>query len=149
MGETVCNVIVTDDDGKSTDHEFDIVAAHTDGGNGYIGFIPANINQALECEDKEFWKAAMLDELVNHKEVFGAFGPAIPCPPGIKATPTRFLFSKKMVSADERKQDVKSLAYKQIPHSGDYERFRARLLYVNNPYTRSISMGRIICTCGR
>jgi len=71
---------------------------------------PGNINQALECEDKEFWKAAMLDELVNHEEVFGAFGPAVPRPPGIKATPTRFLFSKKMVSVDERKQDVKSLA---------------------------------------
>ena len=79
--ETVCNVVVIDDDGKSTDREYDVVAAHTDGGNGYIGFIPANINQALECEDKEFWKAAMLDELVNHEEVFGAFGPAIPCPP--------------------------------------------------------------------
>ena len=54
---------------------------------------------------------------------------------GVKATPTRLLFSKKIVSLEERKQDFKSLAYKPIQNSSDYERFRARLLYVNNPYT--------------
>ena len=75
-----CRCILNDDE-ESIDQGFDVVAAHTDGGSGYVyvGIIPANINQALamECEDKEFWKAAMLDELVNHKEIFGAFGPAV------------------------------------------------------------------------
>ena len=93
------------------------------------------MSQAMSSEDLEFWKAAILDELANHEEVFQSFGPPIPKEPGIKATPTRFLFSKKLVSLDERKQDLKSLAYKQLKNSPSYERFRARLLYINNPYT--------------
>ena len=53
----------------------------------------------------------------------------------MKVTPTRFLFSQKLVSLEERNQDLKSKAYKQIQGSNDYERFRARLLYVNNKHT--------------
>ena len=53
----------------------------------------------------------------------------------VDVTPTRFLFSKKIVSLAQRQQDGKSKAYKEIPGSSDYERFRARLLYVNNKYT--------------
>ena len=53
----------------------------------------------------------------------------------MKVTPTRFLFSKKIVSLEERSQDSKSSAYVPIPGSADYERFRARLLYVNNKFT--------------
>ena len=53
----------------------------------------------------------------------------------MKATTTWFLFSKKIVSAGKRKQDVKSLAYEHMPHSSDYEQFRARLFSVNNSYT--------------
>ena len=93
------------------------------------------MTQAMSSEDSEYWKAAILDELANHEEVFQSFGPPIPKEPGIKATPTRFLFSKKLVSLDERKQDSKSLAYKQLQNLPNYERFRARLLYINNPYT--------------
>ena len=77
----------------------------------------------------------MLDEMVNHEEGFGSFGPPIQHTQGMKATPTRFLFSKKIVSLQERKQDSKSLAYKSIPNSMDYKRFQVRLLYVNNQYT--------------
>ena len=92
--------------------------------------IPKTITQAMASEDSEFWKAAILDELSNHEEVFQSFDAPLPKEPGIKATPTRFLFSKKLVSLDERKQDPKSLAYKQLQNSPNYERFRARLLYV-------------------
>ena len=53
----------------------------------------------------------------------------------MKVTPTRFLFSQKLVSLEERNQDMRSRAYKQVPASTDYERFRARLLYVNNAHT--------------
>ena len=47
------------------------------------------------------------------------------------------MFSKKIVSleASERNQDSKSSAYVPIPGSADYERIRARLLYVNNKFT--------------
>ena len=135
----VCNVTVETTDNGSEDFSTNIqhaIAAHTQGGDGSDAFsIPKTVTQALAHEDAEFWKAAMLDEMVNHEEVFGTFGPPIPRTKGIKATPTRFLFSKKIVSLQERKQDSKSLAYKSIPNSIDYERFRARLLYVNNPYT--------------
>ena len=51
----------------------------------------------------------------------------------MNVTPTRFLFLQKLVSLQERQHDAKSSAYKKISGSEDYERFRARLLYVNNP----------------
>ena len=70
-------------------------------------------------------KAAILDAIVNHEQVFKAFGPPVPREAHMKVTPTRFLFSQKLVSLDERKQDAKSAAYKSVPGSGDYERFRA------------------------
>ena len=58
----------------------------------------------------------------------------------MKVTPTRFLFSKKIVSLEERNQDSKSSAYIPIPGSADYEHFRARLLYVNNKFTSEQSL---------
>ena len=69
----------------------------------------------MTCEDLEFWKAVVLDELTNHEEVFQSFGLPIPRETGVKATPTRFLFSKKLVSLEERKKDFKKLAYKILP----------------------------------
>ena len=86
----------------------------------------------MEHEDSEFWKAAILDEINNHEEIFNVFGPPIPRQPGMNVTPTRFLFSQKLVGLEERTQDAK---YKQLQGSHNYERFRARLLYVNNKYT--------------
>ena len=67
--------------------------------------------------------------------IFHVFGPPIPKQPGMNVTPTRFLFSQKLVGLEERTQDAKSIAYKQLQGSHNYERFRARLLYVNNKYT--------------
>ena len=90
----------------------------------------------MEHEDSEYWKAAILDEITNHEDGFHVFGPPIPRQAGMKVTPTRFLFSQKLVSLEERNQDAKSRAYKQIQGSNDYERYRARLLYVNNKHTR-------------
>ena len=58
------------------------------------------------------------------------FGPPIPRQAGMKVTPTRFLFSQKLVSLEERNQDANSRAY---------ERYRARLLYVNNKHTSAQS----------
>ena len=98
--------------------------ARTAGGNGNAPFdIPRTMKQALEHQYSEYWKAAILDEIVNHEQVFKAFGPPVPREVHMKVTPTRFLFSQKMVSLDERKQDAKSAAYKSFPGSGDYERF--------------------------
>ena len=66
---------------------FHVVAAHIEGGDGSEAFLnPKTVMQAMECEDSEYWKAAMLDELTNHEEVFQSFGPPIPRSPGIKAT---------------------------------------------------------------
>ena len=138
--ETVCAVTVTDNVEHDDNHDFEVVAAHTAGGHGNAPFdIPRTMKQALEHQDSEYWKAAILDEIVNHEQVFKAFGPPVPREAHMKVTPTRFLFSQKMVSLDERKQDAKSAAYKSFPGSGDYERFRARLLYVNNPFTSAQS----------
>ena len=52
-------------------------------------------------EDAKFWKAAMLDKMVNYEEVFGSFGPPIPRTHEMKVTPTRFLLLKKIVSLQE------------------------------------------------
>ena len=53
----------------------------------------------------------------------------------MSVTPTRFLFSKKIVSLAQQQQDAKFKAYKEILGSSDYERSRAQLLYVNNKNT--------------
>ena len=116
----------------------DIVAAHTAEGKGDISFgVPSTLEQALSNEDFEYWRAAILDEIldeiVNYEEIFQAFGPPVHREQHMNVTPTRFLFSQKLVSVEERKQDTKSNVYKSVPGSRDYERFRARLLYVNNP----------------
>ena len=81
----------------------------------------------METADLEYWKSAILDEITNHEDIFHLFGPPIPRQSGMKVTPTRFLFSQKLVSLEERTQDSKSKAYKQIQGPRDYERFRARL----------------------
>ena len=114
----------------------DIIAAHANGGDGaHILEIPRTIKQALDSEDAEYWAQAILDEVANLEDVFMAFGPPVPRTSNMSVTPTRFLFSKKIVSLEQRKQDSKSNAYKSIPGSSDYERYRARLLYVNNKFT--------------
>ena len=35
-------------------------------------------SQAMEHDDSEYWKAAILDEIHNHEEIFQFFGPPIP-----------------------------------------------------------------------
>ena len=71
------------------------IAAHTVGGDGSDAFsIPKRVTQALMHEDAEFWKAAMFDERVNHKEVFGLFGPPIQCTQGKRVTPLDSYFRK-------------------------------------------------------
>jgi len=97
--QTVCSVTVVDptDPREESDSGFDIdspsnsfgrvVAAHTAGGDGSEALgIPKMITQMISSEDSEFWKAAILDELSNHEEVFQFLGPPIPKEPGIKAT---------------------------------------------------------------
>ena len=69
------------DDNLSVDKGFEMVAAHT-----------------LEHEDSKYWKAAILDEIINHEEVFQAFGPPVPREPHMSVTPTRFFFLQKLVS---------------------------------------------------
>ena len=83
------------------------------GGDLLFG-IPKTIAQAMEHKDSEYWKAAILDEITNHEEIFHVFGPPIPKQAGMKVTPTRFLFSQKLVGLEERTQDARSKAYKQI-----------------------------------
>ena len=51
------------------------------------------MSQAMAHKDSEFWKAAILDEITNHEEIFEAFGPPIPKQPGMSVTPARVLFS--------------------------------------------------------
>ena len=101
--ERVCVVTVDNTDGGGG-AEQDIVAAHTASGIGNILFsVQTTISQAMAHDDSEFWRAVILDEITNHEEIFEAFGPPIPKQPGMKVTPTRFLFSLKLVSLDERK----------------------------------------------
>ena len=77
--ERVCAVTVTDTTGDDEHHGFEIVVAHTAGGHVNAPFgIPTTMKQALEHEDSEYWKAAILDEVVNHEQIFKAFGPPIP-----------------------------------------------------------------------
>ena len=115
---------------------YEVIAVHTDGGNGTGTMdIPKTLKQALSSDEAEFWSEAVLDEVSNLEDVFSAFGPPVPHSSEMSVTPTRFFFPKKIVSLAQRQQDGKSKAYKEIPGSSDYERFRARLLYVNNKYT--------------
>ena len=93
-----------------------------------------------DYHDTEYWKSAIMDEIMNHEEVLHVFGPPIPRTNSMKVTPTCFLFSKKIISLEEQNQDSKSSAYIPIPKSADYECFRAQLLYVNNKFTREQSL---------
>jgi len=98
-GQQSNDVFGSDNDSRSTIEGEHIVAAHTAGGDGSEALgVPKTMSQAMSSEDSEFWKAAILDELANHEEVFQSFGPPIPKEPGIKATPTRFLFSKSWLA---------------------------------------------------
>ena len=83
-----CIVMVDNTDGEA---EYDMVAAHTTGGNQNILLnVPTTLSQAMAHEDSEFWNVAILDEITNYEEIFQAFGPAIPKQPGMRVTPTRF-----------------------------------------------------------
>ena len=101
-------VVMVDETGDSPEFVSDVAAAHSLGGGvGDILFgVPKTIPQAMEHDDSEYWKAAILDEINNHEEIFHVFGPPIPKQPGMKVTPTRFLFSQKLVSLEERTQDA-------------------------------------------
>ena len=145
--DTVCVVTVVVEDSQpeaqsqeracsAVESYINVIAAHANGGSGeHILKIPRTIKQALGSEDAEYWAQAILDEVANLEDVFMAFGPPVPRTSNMSVTPTRFLFSKKLVSLKQRKQDSKSNAYKSIPDSSDYERYQARLLYVNNKFT--------------
>ena len=72
------------------------IAAHTNGGDGSDVFsIPKTVTQALVHDNAEFWKAAMLDKIVNDKEIFKVFGPPMPRTENMKVTPTSFYFRKR------------------------------------------------------
>ena len=148
----VCNVTVESTDNGEEDFSTDPhvqhkIAAYTDGGDGSDAFcIPKTVTKALTHEDAGFWKAAMLDKMVI-EEVFGSFGHPIPRTQGMKATPTTILFSKKIVSLQERKQDSKCLAYKSIPNSMDYERFR--VVICQPVHKQAILMGGVIRASSR
>ena len=114
---------------------YDVIAAHAGGEGTHVFELPKTIKQALEHEDAEYWGEAILDEVTNLEDVFMAFGPPVQRTSAMNVTPTRFLFSKKVVSLEQQKQDSKSSAYKSIPGSSNYERYGARLLYVNNKLT--------------
>ena len=58
--------------------------------------------------------------MANLEDVFMVFGPPVPRTSDMSVTPTHFLFSKKIVSLEQRKQDAKSSAYKSSPGSSDY-----------------------------
>ena len=65
--------------------------------------VPSNLEHVLSNEDFEYWRAAfsILDEIVNHEEIFQAFGPPVRREQHMNVAPTRFLFSQKLVSLDE------------------------------------------------
>ena len=97
--EIVCGTTVIDTTGDEEHDDYEIVAAHKAGGHDNTPFgIPNTMRQALEHEDSGYWKAAILDEIVNHEQIFKAFGPLITREQHMKVTPTRFLFSQKLVS---------------------------------------------------
>ena len=93
--ERVC-VVTVDETGDSPESASEVVAAHTSGGNGNILFgVPSTMSQAMEHKDAEYWKAAILDEITNHEEIFHVFEPPkTQRQQGMKVTPTRFLFLK-------------------------------------------------------
>ena len=64
-------------------------------------------------------------------------GPPIDLPKGATSTKTKFLFSVKAINLSQSKADIDSKAHKQVlgGDGGEYERYRARLLYLNNRFT--------------
>ena len=102
-----------DESGDGPEFVNDVVAAHSSGGGGDIVFgVLSTVPQAMEHEDSEFWKAAIPNEITiaSHEEIFQVFGPSIPRQEHMKVMPTQFLFSQKLVSLKERKQDLQSRA---------------------------------------
>ena len=68
--ERVC-VVTVDATGDGPGFESDVAAAHSLGGGGDLLFgVPSTIIQAMEHEDSEYWKAAILDEITNHEDIF-------------------------------------------------------------------------------
>ena len=74
------------------------------------------MEDCLQTEDKEYWVAAMADELRNY-ELHKVFSEQMSKPEGVRATPTRWLPSKKLVNLRERQQDPQSNAYKLVASS--------------------------------
>ena len=97
--ERVCVVTVkhVDNDTSQSISEFGVVAAHTTGGHGHVAFgIPSSLKQALQHENSEYCKAAILDEIIHHEEIFHAFGPPISREAHMKVTPTIFFVFAKI-----------------------------------------------------
>ena len=92
------------------------------------------MEKALSNQDSEYWRAAILDEIVNHEEIFQAFGPSVPQEQHMNVTPTGQVLIFSEVSKSSRKKTGHKIQCLQVcSRVGDYERFRARFLYVNNP----------------
>ena len=76
--ERVC-VVTVDETDNGSESVSDVAAAHSLGGSGVLLYgVPTTISQAMEHDDSEYWKAAILDEIHNHEEIFQFFGPPIP-----------------------------------------------------------------------
>ena len=87
---------------------------------------PKNIHEALDSENRDRWVEAIAEEMRQH-EINGTFGPPQVLPLGFKATNTRFLFKTKM-GANEHGEATSRV-----------DRYKARLLYQNNPWTGDFS----------
>ena len=92
----------------------------------------------MNSEDKEFWTAAMQEEMDSHERL-KTWGPPINLriPKGATSTKTKFFFSVKAINLSQSEADIASKAHKQVlgGDGGEYERYRARLLYLNNRFT--------------
>ena len=72
-----------------------------------------NGNEALNFEDKEFWTAAMQEEMDSHERM-KTWGPPIDLPKGATSTKTKFLFSVKAINLSQSEADIASKAHKQV-----------------------------------
>ena len=82
---------------------------------------PKNIKQALALEQKEQWVEAINEEMHQH-QLNGTFCPPKQLPLGFRATNTRFLFKTKFSQ-----------------HKDQPDRYKARLVYQNNPWSGDFS----------
>ena len=78
----------------------------------------------------------MQEEMDSHERM-KTWGPPIDLPKGATSTNTKFLFSVKAINLSHNNADIASKANKQVlgGDGGEYERYRARLLYLNNHFT--------------